>query len=54
VKNLLRRLKDGFNIQTETFQIDENKAAVITAPRAIAPWWEQYESVDLILMGTVW
>ncbi|MGD0953558.1 MAG: hypothetical protein ABR985_14405 [Methanotrichaceae archaeon] len=29
----------------------ENRAAVITVPRAIAQSWEQYESVDLIFDG---
>jgi len=32
----------------------ENRAAVITVPRAIAQLWEKYESVDLIFMETVW
>jgi hypothetical protein len=29
----------------------ENKAAVITVPRAIAQSWEQYQSVDLVFDG---
>jgi hypothetical protein len=29
----------------------ENRASVITVPRAIAHSWEQYESVDLIFDG---
>jgi hypothetical protein len=29
----------------------ENKAAVITVPRAIARSWEQYESIELIFDG---
>jgi len=29
----------------------ENKAAVITVPRAIARAWEQYESIELIFDG---
>jgi putative aminopeptidase FrvX len=32
----------------------ENRAAVITVPRAIAQLCEKYESLDLIFMGTVW
>jgi hypothetical protein len=29
----------------------ENRAAVITVPRAIARSWEQYESIELIFDG---
>jgi hypothetical protein len=29
----------------------ENKAAVITVPRAVAQSWAEYESVDLIFDG---
>ena len=29
----------------------ENRAAVITVPRAIAQSWEQYKTVDLIFDG---
>jgi hypothetical protein len=29
----------------------ENKAAVITVPRAIAQAWEQFQSVDLVFDG---
>jgi len=29
----------------------ENRAAVITVPRAVAQSWERYESVDLVFDG---
>ena len=50
-KFLLRRRSMKLKFVRKLSKSMENRAAIITVPRAVAQSWERYESVDLVFDG---